>query len=694
VIQGTTYYYFVAAGNDCNQSAFSQYVAATPAAPVPVYSTSYWTNTMTPGIQSWNVNANWTNTATFPNAPGSAAMIAANITMDQAIALSQNISLGSLLLGDPDGSSRYIITGNGGVLVFNGGANDATLTQVASSRGDILAVPITIAGNLDVVNSSTNPLELTDDVSGTSARLNLNGGSLQIGNGADSGSLGAVNQTDNGALIFDRNGDATASGTISGSGSVMQTGTGVLTLGGANTFTGGVTIQHGTLLAGSATALGDTSGVTVITNGGTLDLNAQSLAGETVVVSGSGVGSNGCSLNTGGHPYKLTKTGGNQISIVAADVDPALGDIDIQQGLMGWETVTSSMGNPASNIIVRAGATLSFYNASTAWNKHFILYGNGIDTNLYNWSGANVVIGPVQLNGNCVFWGGGTSLLLSNAVSGPGALIKNGPYNLELAEANTYTGETIVNGGNLSLTGNGSITGSSVVNIGAGATLDASGRSDGTLTVAEGQTLAGGGTVNGNAVIESGATFAPGNSMGVMTFNNDLTLEGGSRTVMEINKSATPSNDVAQVSGKITYGGTLVISNIGAMPLAAGDSFKLFNAAVYSGAFTNITPAIPGINLAWNTTGLAGGILSVVPSPTSSPKFGAMKFSGGKLIFSGSNGVPDWMYILLASTNLGLPLTNWSVISTSYFDGSGGFTMTNPAGTNNAPQSFYLLKLQ
>src|SRR5205823_4849217 len=91
---------------------------------------------------------------------------------------------------------------------------------------------------------------------------------------------------------------------------------------------------------------------------------------------------NGCSLMTGGHPYKLIKTGGNQISMVAVSVDPMLGDIDIQQGLMGWETVTSSMGNPASNLIVRAAATLSFFNASTAWNKNFILFGNGIGTNM------------------------------------------------------------------------------------------------------------------------------------------------------------------------------------------------------------------------------------------------------------------------------------------------------------------------
>ena len=45
---------------------------------------------------------------------------------------------------------------------------------------------------------------------------------------------------------------------------------------------------------------------------------------------------------------------------------------------------------------------------------------------------------------------------------------------------------------------------------GAGATLDASGRSDGALSLAAGQTLTGSGAVRGNVTVSSGAAFAPG----------------------------------------------------------------------------------------------------------------------------------------------------------------------------------------
>ena len=69
-----------------------------------------------------------------------------------------------------------------------------------------------------------------------------------------------------------------------------------------------------------------------------------------------------------------------------------------------------------------------------------------------------------------------------------------------------------------------------------------------------------------------------------------------------INKSVSPSNAVAQVTGSLAYGGTLIITNLGATAFAAGDSFKLFNAANYSGTFANLLPVISGINLAWKPT--------------------------------------------------------------------------------------------
>ena len=60
------------------------------------------------------------------------------------------------------------------------------------------------------------------------------------------------------------------------------------------------------------------------------------------------------------------------------------------------------------------------------------------------------------------------------------------------------------------------------------------------------------------------------------------------------------------------------------------------------------------------------------------------------VIFTGTNGVPNWTYYVMTSTNLGLPLIYWTMMATNVFDSGGGFQFTNAC---NAPQQFYRLQL-
>ena len=66
--------------------------------------------------------------------------------------------------------------------------------------------------------------------------------------------------------------------------------------------------------------------------------------------------------------------------------------------------------------------------------------------------------------------------------------------------------------------------------------------------------------------------------------------------------------------------------------------------------------------------------------------------SGGGFILSGAGGVSNGTYYVLTSSNLLLPLTNWTRIATNQFDSEGDFIFTNAAQTN-APQLFYSLQL-
>jgi len=268
---------------------------------------------------------------------------------------------------------------------------------------------------------------------------------------------------------------------------------------------------------------------------------------------------------------------------------------------------------------------------------------------------------------------------------------------------NTYSGPTVIGGGlTLQLGGNGAISHSSLIFFGGNnpnnVSLDASGRSDQTLTLTSGQTLGGIGTIKGSLIVPIGATITPagtnvtlgmteGNSStGAVIATGAVTL--GGTTVIKLNGSGV--NDQVQAGGAITYGGTLNLVNIGA-PLAVSNSFQIFNAASFNAnTFSNIVPSTPGAGLAWDTSHLNTGTLSVIAG-NPGPIVSSFTLSNGKLIFSGTGGQANGSYVVVVSTDLSTPMKNWPPIATNSFGTNGSFTATNTigAGTN---QLFYRIK--
>jgi autotransporter-associated beta strand protein len=289
------------------------------------------------------------------------------------------------------------------------------------------------------------------------------------------------------------------------------------------------------------------------------------------------------------------------------------------------------------------------------------------------------------LNGDCVINVGGTQLIISNAVSGAGGIIKQGGSPLILSGPNTYTGTTLVSDGTLQLVNGANLSTSTNITLAAGTTLDMQGT---TLTLVNGQSLNGNGTViNSTLVAAAGSTVSPGiNAVGVLTVKGAVTLSG--TTSMNLDP-ANGTNSVLSSSSSIAYGGTLSLINLSGP--TAGTSFKLFNASSYSGSFGNIVPATPGPGLVWNTSALrTSGTISVVA--TALPNFSKIAEVGGNVVFSGSNGVASNHYYVLTSTNLVLPVSNWTSIATNTFDANGGFAFTNSL-TPYVRQRFYQLQL-
>jgi autotransporter-associated beta strand protein len=353
-------------------------------------------------------------------------------------------------------------------------------------------------------------------------------------------------------------------------------------------------------------------------------------------------------------------------------VDPALGDIEVQQGILEFNGQTASMGDPLHTNTVDAGATLQFTANSVVWNKFFNFNGNGSANTVNNGGSASTELaGPVELHGGVIFNVGGNLLTISSVISGDGSLTKNGTTPMVLTNNNTYTGDTTINSGALRLGGGaGSISNSPNITILSGATLTVTGRVDSTFTLVNNQTVLGNGVINGQLVTLAGSTVSPGLSgIGALTVSNAVTL--GGTTLMELNQDAA-TNDVLNVNSSITYGGVLNLVNVGS-PLTNGASFKLFKALSYSGAFASINPATPAAGQTWDTSALSSGIIKVtgsVAGPTTNANITSVHLSGTNIVIHGTNNnVPNtsFQYVVLVSTNLTLPLSSWTPVATNPF---------------------------
>jgi autotransporter-associated beta strand protein len=68
---------------------------------------------------------------------------------------------------------------------------------------------------------------------------------------------------------------------------------------------------------------------------------------------------------------------------------------------------------------------------------------------------------------------------------------------------------------------------------------------------------------------------------------------------------------------------------------------------------------------------------------------GGVTLSGGKLVFSGTNGPAGAPYRIMTATNVALPLASWTPVWTNVFAADGSYSYTNTLGTSAS--SFFLL---
>jgi fibronectin-binding autotransporter adhesin len=178
-----------------------------------------------------------------------------------------------------------------------------------------------------------------------------------------------------------------------------------------------------------------------------------------------------------------------------------------------------------------------------------------------DWSGTE----PILLSGgvfdSASLDGTPRNINLSGVLSGPSPLTKVGGGTLTLDAVNNYSGNTLINAGTLALGAAGAIASSPQILVAAGATFDVSAAVG--YTVGAARILGGDGLVVGDVAVASGGIINPGNSPGVLTLNNALTLTGDGILHFDLPAAPGPGNDRLIINGDLNASGVNTIEIVG-----------------------------------------------------------------------------------------------------------------------------------
>jgi autotransporter-associated beta strand protein len=324
---------------------------------------------------------------------------------------------------------------DGGILVFRNKASKSSATATAAAAGTIgLGVKTADATFYseaevgDLFNTNTLGGFSLDSASGVAIDTTNAGGSFdqtvaltaarsltKLGSGTLvlsqvnsysgstsvlAGTLSLTGSLTGGGAIYTSGSSVltqSAAGVISGASTLTQGSSETSTLNGANSYTGVTNVNLGQLIISHATSLGTTDGNTVVASGGRLVMATASLSvAEPLTISGTGTTATNGALNFAGGASGMAITG--PITLGGAALIQADGS---------------------------TGSTLS----------------------------GGISLGANELSINTD--GGATQTINTNAITGTGgSLVKSGSGTLVLGAENTYSGNTTVSAGTLTLADN------------------------------------------------------------------------------------------------------------------------------------------------------------------------------------------------------------------------------------------------
>ena len=548
----------------------------------------------------WNTAANWTPNG-IPNGPADIATFGLSHTTN--VSISENTEVDSIIF--TAGATNpytitealgYTLTISGTGIVNNSGTMQNFVTEGhlnAPSRQIVFTGSATAGTLTRFVNRGTQ------GVTGPGA-----GTVFYDASSASSGIF--VNEASStpyfggGQTLFYNNSTA-ANGTFTNNGGIVLGGYGAETIFSDNSTAGnGTFTNNGGTVAGSPSFIpGSFGGITLFRDTSTaangLFINNSATAviatGGLTLFWNNSTAANGTFINNGGAVTALFGTAGGGATLFVDNATAANGTFTNNGGTVsgagGGSTVFHDSSTAASAILVANGGSnggqggaIVFADESTLGTAQIEIFGNGsLDISLHDAPG--MTIDSIHGDGNVLL--GANNLTVGSDNSDTtfacaiqdggrgggvgGSLTKIGSGTLQLTGANTYTGDTNVNGGVLKI--DGSITSNTFVR--------------------HHSTLGGTGTINANLTNVRGTVSPGGPGMpGVLTVVHDYTQQEFATLMIQIAGTSAGDFSVLNVLGNANLNGYLDPVLLNGFVPTIGDSFTFLNYGSLTGEFSQI----------------------------------------------------------------------------------------------------------
>jgi autotransporter-associated beta strand protein len=534
------------------------------------------------------------------------------------------IALGSGNLtidGSAASTTAASITGTGGLT--KNGSSALTLSGSSSYSGGT----IINAGNLTLAHASAAGSGAIT-LSNASSTLTIDAAGI-VANSITSPAITALQSatlsgavTANATAFFVDSGDTlTVSGSVGGSGSISKNGAGTLALSGANTFSGGTTLSGGTVRLDHASGLGSSG--TIAFSGGWLQFGS----GITTDLSPrvSSATSQAFNIDTGANSVTFASTLAGAGNTLTKNGTGTL-------TLSGANSFTGATTINAGNLTLNGGTALSDSASLTLANTAGTILHIAASETIGNLLGGGATGGNVSIaSGQTLTLNQTTDVSFAGRIIGSGALTKNGTGTFTLTAANSYTGTTTVNAGNLTLgVANALSDSSNIVLANTGGAIIHVGFSD---TVGG---LNGGGASGGNISIASGVTLTSSYNTSTFTFAGSLIGPGhftkagsGNLTLSGAN---THTGNISITGGNLTLSGGSAASDTGNVTLS-----NTAGVVLHIAASETIGNLLGGGATGGNVSIASGQTLTL--NQTTSATFAGLVIGAGSLTKNGSGAL-------------------------------------------------------